>query len=91
MVHSLTWFLLSSDSGSGQNRRRTFSDSASECKAETEYLQTARKGGGHKGEDDRVFTDIHSYVCNTVFMDRYNYSQDCNNLKCGIAATGECG
>ncbi|RMX42572.1 hypothetical protein pdam_00016902 [Pocillopora damicornis] len=36
------------DSGSGQNRRRTFSDSASECKAETEYLQTARKGGGHK-------------------------------------------
>lgn len=67
-VYSLTWFLLLSDSGSGQNRRRTFSDSASECKAETEYLQTARKGGGHKGEDNRVFTDIHSYVCNTVFM-----------------------
>ncbi|XP_022793647.1 uncharacterized protein LOC111332557 isoform X3 [Stylophora pistillata] len=36
------------DSGSAQKRRRTLSDSAAECKAETEYLQTARKGGGHK-------------------------------------------
>lgn len=31
-----------------QKRRRTYSDS--ECKAETEYLRTARKGGGHKGK-----------------------------------------
>ncbi|XP_078345346.1 uncharacterized protein LOC144630857 isoform X11 [Oculina patagonica] len=34
------------DTGEVKKRRRTFSDS--ECKAETEYLRTARKGGGHK-------------------------------------------
>ena len=36
-----------SDTGVVQKRRRTYSDS--DFKAETEYLRTARKGGGHKG------------------------------------------
>ncbi|XP_074628047.1 uncharacterized protein LOC141885979 isoform X2 [Acropora palmata] len=34
--------------GTLKKHRRTFSDSATEIKAETEYLRTARRGGGHK-------------------------------------------
>ncbi|XP_068688838.1 uncharacterized protein [Montipora foliosa] len=36
------------DTGNIKKRRRTYSDSAAESKAETEYLRTARRGGGHK-------------------------------------------
>jgi len=36
------------DTGDVKKRRRTYSDSAAESKAETEYLRVARKGGGHK-------------------------------------------
>ncbi|XP_020609428.1 uncharacterized protein LOC110048011 [Orbicella faveolata] len=44
------------DTGVVQKRRRTYSDSLAECKAETEYLRTARKGGGHK---DLLTTEAH--------------------------------
>ena len=37
------------DSGTLKKHRRTSSDSATEIKAETDYLRTARRGGGHKG------------------------------------------
>ena len=37
------------NSGTLKKHRRTSSDSAAEIKADTEYLRTARRGGGHKG------------------------------------------
>ena len=40
---------LFKDGGNIKKRRRTYSDSAAESTAETEYLRTARRGGGHKG------------------------------------------
>ena len=41
--------LLLSDTGEVKKRHRTYSDSTANCTAETEYLRTARLGGGHKG------------------------------------------
>ena len=40
---------LFSDTGEVKKRHRTYSDSAADSKAETEYLRTARRGGGQKG------------------------------------------
>ncbi|XP_073230892.1 uncharacterized protein [Porites lutea] len=36
------------DTGEVKKRHRTYSDSTANCTAETEYLRTARLGGGHK-------------------------------------------
>lgn len=40
---------LLSDTGEVKKRHRTYSDSTANRTAETEYLRTARLGGGHKG------------------------------------------
>lgn len=48
-VIECTVLSLFSDNGEVKKRRRTYSDSAADSKAETEYLRTARRGGGHKG------------------------------------------
>ena len=41
--------LLLSDTGEVKKHHRTYSDSTANSTAETEYLRTARLGGGHKG------------------------------------------
>ena len=43
------YLILLSDTGEVKKRHRTYSDSTANCTAETEYLRTARLGGGHKG------------------------------------------
>lgn len=53
-----------------QKRRRTYSDSLAECKAETEYLRTARKGGGHRGKTaDLNFTVLLLYLAQRFNVD----------------------
>ncbi|CAH3128325.1 unnamed protein product [Porites lobata] len=55
------------DTGEVKKRHRTYSDSTANCTAETEYLRTARLGGGHK---DLLMVEPHTPTPEPVQYDK---------------------